>query len=629
MDTKKVASKIIDEIGGTQNVKFVTHCMSRLRFVLKDEKLANDANIEQIDGVKGLIKQGGQYQIIIGGEVSEVFKELPQNIQQSDENENKNEVKKERSIKHYGSAIFDYVSGSLTAALPVIIGSGMVKLLVAILGLFGLAENPTVQVLNIIGDVGLYFLPIYVAYAAATKLNTDKLLAIAVSALLVHPTLIEAFAGDGLSFLGLPIYSTNYAYSVIPPLFATWVLKYVLKLVDRITPGWTKSIFRPMLALIITVPIVLIIFGPLGAIAGEGLVKLTEIADQFSPWLTKAVLSALMPLLIITGMHHAFDPIMFANFAGPGYDSFFLPMMLATNFAMTGATLAVTLKTKDKNFKSISASSALSAGVAGITEPALFGVLLRLKRPLIAAMIGSGVGGIFVGLFSIKSYVLASPGLIAIIQFIAPDNSANIIYAIIVAAISLVVGFIMVYVLGFKDVGAANNESALKQEDNKDVNVLAGNSVVSPIEGSYIPLEQIKDATFAQKLLGDGVAILPTDGKVYSPVDGEIQVMFKTGHAIGIKSTDGDEILIHVGMDTVTLEGQGFTPKVKNGEKVKIGQLLLEFDVDFILREGLEIVTPIIVTNLGATNRKLNYNLETNKMIAVGEEIFTITEKEG
>lgn len=616
MDVKKTAVEIVKAVGGTQNIQSATHCMSRLRLVLKNDSLADDSEVENVDGVKGIMKQGGQYQIIIGGEVSEVFNHLPKGLRNDEDVE---DLKQDKSIKGYLSAIFDYISGSLTGALPVILGGGMVKLLVAILGLMNLGNNPTVEVLNIIGDVGFYFLPIYVAYVAATKINTDIVLSMAVSAILLHPSLIAALSGDGLSFFGLPIYATSYASAVIPPLFATWVLKMVLKGVDKITPGWTKSIFRPMLVLMITIPIVLIVFAPLGAIIGEGLVKITEVSQSFSPWLTMTVLAALMPLLIMTGMHHAFDPIMFANFAGPGYDGLFLPLMLATNFALTGSIIAVALKTKNTKFKTVAVSSAISAGVAGITEPGLFGVVLRLKRPLFASMIGSGIAGLFVGIFNIKSYALASPGLIAMIQFIDPDGSSNFMNAVIVAVIGLVSGFIFTYLLGFEGIEDTTDKSEAEQSQSK-----AASTVGSPMNGEFVLLENINDATFAQKLLGDGVAIVPSEGKVYSPVNGTVQVMFKTGHAIGLLSDNGDELLIHVGMDTVKLEGRGFSPKVKDGDKATKGQLLLEFDRELLIKEGFDITTPIIVTNLAVTNKTIDCSLYEGLEIVKGQKLFDL-----
>jgi beta-glucoside PTS system EIICBA component len=619
MNYKNIADEIIHAIGGEENIEYATHCMSRLRFVLKDESKADDESVENIKGVKGVMRQGGQYQIIIGGEVANVFNAFPKNMSISSGEEGQSKVLQKKDLKGYLTSIFDYVSGSLVAALPAIIGCGMVKLVLVILGMIGLDGTPTYNVLNIIGDTGFYFLPVILAYTAAKKLNTDIVLSMVVSAVLIHPLLIEAMAGEGLSFLGMPIYSTSYVAAVIPPLFAVWILKLILPVVDKITPGWSKAIFKPLLALVITIPIVLIVFAPLGSIIGLGLTQITEIAQQYSPWLTMAVLSALLPLLIVTGMHHAFDPIMFANFAGPGFDGLFLPMMLATNFALGAACLAVGIKTKDKAFKSVAVSSAISASIAGITEPGLFGVLLRVKRPLFAAMIGSGVAGIFVGIFNIKSFALASPGIISMIQFISPEQSSNFINAIIVAVIASVVSFIAVFVLGFKDLtnkktASVSNDSIQSESDE----------FLSPMQGKLIPIDQVADATFAKRILGDGIAIVPSVGKVYSPVNGTIQVMFKTGHAIGILSDMGDEILIHVGLDTVKLEGEGFTPKVSDGDRVAAGDLLLEFDIQYIESKGYDITTPIVITNQSATNKKVLSLLDENQDVVKLQPIFKI-----
>jgi beta-glucoside PTS system EIICBA component len=619
MNYKNIADEIIHAIGGEENIEYATHCMSRLRFVLKDESKADDESVENIKGVKGVMRQGGQYQIIIGGEVANVFNAFPKNMSISSGEEGQSKVSQKKDLKGYLTSIFDYVSGSLVAALPAIIGCGMVKLVLVILGMIGLDGTPTYNVLNIIGDTGFYFLPVILAYTAAKKLNTDIVLSMVVSAVLIHPLLVEAMAGEGLSFLGMPIYSTSYVAAVIPPLFAVWILKLILPVVDKITPGWSKAIFKPLLALVITIPIVLIVFAPLGSIIGLGLTQITEIAQQYSPWLTMAVLSALLPLLIVTGMHHAFDPIMFANFAGPGFDGLFLPMMLATNFALGAACLAVGIKTKDKAFKSVAVSSAISASIAGITEPGLFGVLLRVKRPLFAAMIGSGVAGIFVGIFNIKSFALASPGIISMIQFISPEQSSNFMNAIIVAVIASVVSFIAVFVLGFKDLTNKKTESVSNDSIQSE-----SDEFLSPMQGKLIPIDQVADATFAKRILGDGIAIVPSVGKVYSPVNGTIQVMFKTGHAIGILSDMGDEILIHVGLDTVKLEGEGFTPKVSDGDQVAAGDLLLEFDIQYIQSKGYDITTPIVITNQSATNKKVLSLLDENQDVVQLQPIFKI-----
>jgi PTS system beta-glucosides-specific IIC component len=617
MDYKKIAAEIVTGVGGEENIEYVTHCVTRLRFELKNNSQANDEMIENISGVKGVMKQGGQYQIIIGGDVNDVYQGLPTTLRSNNEIKMNNLQKQPKTIKHVLSGIFDYISSSLSAALPAIIGCGMVKLVLIILELVNLKGTPTYEVLSIIGDAGFYFLPIIIGYTSAKKINTDVVLAIVVSAVLVHPTLITALSGEGLSFLSLPIFSTNYAYSVVPPLFASWVLKYVLIGVGKITPNWAKSIFQPLLALLITVPIVLIIFAPMGAIIGVGLTKITEISQQFSPWFTKMILSALMPLLIFTGMHHAFDPMTLANFASPaGFDDFFFPMMLATNFALGAACIAVGLKTKDKNFKSIAFSSAVSASVAGITEPGLFGVLIRLKRPLIGAMIGSGIAGIFVGLLHVKSYAFASPGIVSMIAFISPNESSNIFNAIFIAVIATIASFVATYLLGFKDVGEGKEKIKTPKENDTKIN--------SPLTGKLIPMEEVQDATFSNKLLGDGIAIVPENGQVYAPFDATVQVMFKTGHAVGLLSEYGDEILIHVGIDTVKLEGEGFVPHVKEGEHVRQGELLLEVDLDYLSQLGYDCTTPVIFTNSQEKNKEVYALAEFQTAVKANDEIIEL-----
>ncbi|WP_042144324.1 beta-glucoside-specific PTS transporter subunit IIABC [Paucisalibacillus sp. EB02] len=617
MKYKKIADEIIQKIGGEENIESATHCMSRLRFVLKDELKADDISVENIQGVKGVMKQAGQYQIIIGGDVADVFQAFPNNVRNTTGEGEQNKSSKQKGLKGYFASIFDYVSGSLVAALPAIIGAGMVKLVAVILVLAGMENTQTHEVLNIIGDTGFYFLPVIIAYTAARKLNTDVVLAIVVSSILIHPLLIEAMTGEGLAFLGIPIYSANYANAVVPPLFAVWILKLVLKFVDKITPGWTKAIFRPLLGLIFTIPIVLIVFAPLGAIIGEGLSYVAQVTSEYVPWLTKAILSAFMPLIIMTGMHHALNPIAFSSHAALGFDSFLMPMMLANNFAMGAACLAVGIKSKSKDLKSIAWTSGISASIAGITEPGLFGVLIRLKRPLVAGMIGSGVAGIFVGILNVKSFAFASPGIVSMIQFISPEGAANLINAIIVAVIASIVAFIMVFVLGFKDLRknkTTNNNSASTQV----------NELLSPMEGKAISIEEVKDATFSKKLLGDGLAIVPSIGKVYSPVNGTIKVMFKTGHAIGLLSENGDEILIHVGLDTVKLDGEGFTPKVNDGDQVKVGDLLLEFDIPYIQSQGYDITTPIVITNQSETNKHVSSIIENNLEVKKLQPIIKI-----
>lgn len=600
-----MAEKIVQTVGGVNNIEDVTHCSTRLRLVLKNDSKANDQKLEAIDGVFGIMKKGGQLQIIVGEEVGDVYKEVESLTGQLDSAVNKEkQPKNEKGIKIKINNFFDTLSGCLTPTIPALIGGGMLKLINIILGLLNLDQTSTYRVIEIMGDTVFYFLPILLAYTASKKLKTDTLLSIVVVAVMIHPSLIELMGGKGaVTFLTLPITSATYSSSVIPAILAVWVVSKVAPLVDKITPGWTRNVIRPLLILLICIPLVLIVFGPLGAILGDGLSKIAAASQEVAPWATMMVLSAVMPLLIMTGMHHALNPIMFAGFASVGFDVLYLPAMLAPNFAQAAACLAVAFKSKNKDLKSVATTSAITALAAGVTEPALFGVTLRLKKPFIATIIGSGVAGLFVGLFHIKSYAILAPSLLSIIQFISPDENSNFIYAIIAAAISLVVTFILTLVIGFEDLEDTTKKKEMVT-DNSEV-AAALEQIGSPIKGQIVPLEEVDDAAFSKKMLGEGLAIIPSEGEVYAPFDGTVKVMFQTGHAIGLESDTGIELLIHVGLDTVKLEGEGFTPRVKTGDKVRKGQLLLTFDIEDIKEKGYDLITPVVITNLTTTGKKL------------------------
>ncbi|WP_366249569.1 beta-glucoside-specific PTS transporter subunit IIABC [Terribacillus aidingensis] len=628
MDKKKVASDIVDAIGGEQNIVELKHCMTRLRFVLKDESLIKENEIEKIDGVAGTMKKGGQYQVIIGSNVISVYEEIEKQTSSKGPPSVSNDVhpKGNWTIKRILNSLFDFLVGCLTPAIPVVIGFGMLKLVNILIGLAGFKDTSTYNLLDIIGDTGFYFIPLVIAYTASKKLNTDTVLSLIITSVLLHPRLVELMqSGETISFLKVPVYASNYAYSVIPALLATWVLSIVLPRVDKITPGWTKTIFKPLLALMITIPLVLIVFAPLGAMIGSVVSQIFDASRGSLPWLTMMVLTALLPIIIMTGMHHAINPIVFTSLATIGYDNLLLPAMLVTNFAQASASFAVALKSKNKNLKSVASAAAISASIAGITEPALFGVTLRLKRPLIAVMIGSGLAGLLVGILDVKAYVFASPGLISIIQFISPNGMSNFINAVIIVVVSSVLTFILTYVIGFKDL-EDNTNSTNNSSENIKLSKAEKYEVQSPMSGDIVRLEDVNDSTFSKKLLGDGIAIHPSEGKVYAPFDGTVQVMFQTGHAIGLKSDAGDELLIHVGLDTVKLDGKGFTPHVDNNAVIQKGDLLLEFDMDMIRAAGFDLITPLIFTNLKDTKMKLEIQAE-NTVQANTRLLHLVSEK--
>ena len=592
MDYTKCAEEILKEIGGEKNIKDLTHCVTRLRFVLKDESIVDDEKVKAIKGVMGIMKKGGQYQVIIGNDVNTCYKAvLSQTSLGVGTVSSKDEKKEPLTVKSAVNRVLDIISGSMSAVMAPLIGCGMVKLLVIILGLLGVQDtNMTYQLLVVIGDSCFYFLPVLLAYTSSKKFGANPMLAVVVSSVLIHPTLIQLLGGEEtVTFLGIKVTSASYASSVIPALLATWFLSYVERIVDRFTPSWAKNIFKPMFILLITVPVVLIVLAPAGNIIGNGLATGMMWLQTKMGWLTLMIFSAIMPFVVMTGMHWAFIPTAIATLATGG-EGMLLPAMLASNLAQGSACLAVALKSKNKELKSVASAGGVSALVAGITEPGLYGVALPLKKPMIACCIGSGIAGLILGLFGVLSYGAAVPSLISLLQFISPDGNHNFLVAVIASAVSIIVTFVLTWILGFDD-PVENNENVTVD------NVTEKKLVFSPIKGKVVPLNEVPDETFASEILGKGIAIVPEEGKVFAPFDGEVISVFDTLHAYGLRSDDGVEVLIHIGLETVRLEGKGFTSYVKQGDKISRGDLLVEMDLDVIQKEGYETITPIVFSN--------------------------------
>lgn len=592
MDYTKCAEEILKEIGGEKNIKDLTHCVTRLRFVLKDESIVDDEKVKTIKGVMGIMKKGGQYQVIIGNDVNTCYKAvLSQTSLGVGTVSSKENTKEPLTVKSVVNRVLDVISGSMSAVMAPLIGCGMVKLLVIILGLLGVKDtNMTYQLLVVIGDSCFYFLPVLLAYTSSKKFGANPMMAVVVSSVLIHPTLIQLLGGEEtVTFLGIKVTSASYSSSVIPALLATWFLSYVERIVDRFTPSWAKNIFKPMFILLITIPVVLIVLAPAGNIIGNGLAIGMMWLQTKMGWLTLMIFSAIMPFVVMTGMHWAFIPTAITTLATGG-EGMLLPAMLASNLAQGSACLAVALKSKNKELKSVATAGGVSALVAGITEPGLYGVALPLKKPMIACCIGSGISGLILGIFSVLSYGAAVPSLISLLQFISPDGNNNFLFAVIASAMSIIVTFVLTWILGFDD--------PMENEENRTIDGITEKKLVfSPIKGKVIPLKEVPDETFASEILGKGIAISPEEGKVFAPFDGEVVSVFDTLHAYGLRSDDGVEVLIHIGLETVRLEGKGFTAHVKQGDKISRGDLLVEMDLDLIQKEGYEIVTPIVFSN--------------------------------
>jgi len=604
MDYSIVAKEIIEKIGGVNNVSSVIHCMTRLRFTLKDQSIVKDEEVKKIKGVMGVMKKGGQYQIIIGNEVSKCYKEV---LKLGNFSDSANNTEGSNEKQNIITKVLDVVSGSMSATMPAIIGAGMVKVLVVLLTTIGLLSNTSqaYTILSALGDATFYFLPMILVISTSKKFNINPYTFAAVIGVMVYPDFVKLLgAGSPVSFLGLPVTTASYGYSVIPVILMAWVMKYIEEIVDKITPAVTKNFLKPMLILLIAMPIAIIVVGPLGFLVGKGLSTVMYTIQDKANWVALPLMAAFMPLIVMTGMHWAFVPMALTALANPGYETLLLVAMLPSNLAQGASALAVSLKSKNKDLKQVASASSISALLAGVTEPAMYGVTIKYKRPLIASMIASGIAGLYAGIVALKVYVFATPALISIVQFIDPNGSSNFINALITAAIAIVGSFALTWIIGFDD--PANEESEEILIENKmevkeaaldKAEIKSETIILAPIEGKSVSLSQVNDITFSEEIMGKGAAIIPSKGVAVSPVNGVISALFETKHAIGITAEDGTEILIHIGLDTVKLGGKHFTAHIKSGDKVKIGDLLVEFDIEAIKREGYEVITPVLVTN--------------------------------
>ena len=604
---RELAEAVVAAVGGSANITSVAHCMTRLRFVLKDQSIPKKAEVEKIKGVMGTNIAGGQYQVIIGNSVGNVYKEVVAvtgvgDVSGAAEPEEK---KKVNPI----TAALEFISGCMAPLFPAIIAGGLIKVLLVIFGptLLGVMSDTsdTYILMNALGDAPFYFLPVIVAFTASRKLNCNSYLAVMVASVLIYPNVITLLGGETATYLFgvIPVMHGSYSSSIIPAMLSTILLKYVELLVDRFTPDWSKNFLKSLIIVVITAPITLCLLAPLGLMAGNGLQFIINGVYGFAPWLAMLIFAGLMPFIIMTGMHWAFVPACLLALTDPGYEMMLIPAMLCSNTAQAGATFGAALKTKDKEMKQMAFPAGVSALLAGVTEPAMYEVTLKLKKPMIAACIAGGIGGFVSGLVQLKGYAFATPCLTALVQFISPDGGNNFMYAVAIFALSLILSFVLAFIMT-KDEETEESAGTAEAEDEASaimetgVNALTGKvRIPCPVKGEIIPLSEVKDNTFASGILGEGCAVIPSEGKVYAPFDGVCENLFDTLHALGLRSGQGIEMLVHVGLETVTLNGAPFKAHISSGERFKKGDLLLELDIEAILKAGCEIQTPVLITN--------------------------------
>ncbi|CAJ1315162.1 beta-glucoside-specific PTS transporter subunit IIABC [Paenibacillus nuruki] len=606
MSHSQTAKQIVEAVGGTDNINSVFHCITRLRFDLKDNSKVNSNALKSIDKVMGTNISGDQFQVIVGNDVPKVFDSLVEQypaLQNSEKTTSKEDSTPSSSKKkNVISSIFDVISGVFAPILPAIAGAGLLKGLIALLVSLGWmsAGTDTYRIISAIGDGVFYFLPILLAVSAARKFGANPYVAVAVGASLLYPDMGALLSsGNGVSFIGIPVTAVSYASSVIPILLSIWLMSYVEKYVDRYMPSSLKLLFVPLITLLVVVPITLILIGPLGTFIGDGLSGVINWLIAKGGIFAGILIGGTMSLLVMTGMHYALVPVIISNLAKFGVDKF-LPITYIANMGQAGATFGVFFRAKDKKLKSLALSTGLTA-LMGVTEPAIYGVNITYKKPFLAGLIGSAAGGAIALGFGANAYVLAGnggiPGLPALI-------GPTFVYSLLSMAVAFIVAVIVSYILGIKENGVHPAEqevvpSAPVESDSIATSTpvtLASEQIMSPMNGQAIALQEVNDPTFADEMMGKGIAFVPSEGILASPVTGIVLNVFKTKHAMVIRSEHGAEILIHVGINTVKLRGEYFEAHVKTGDQVNSGDLLLTFELDKIA-EQYDITTAMVVTN--------------------------------
>lgn len=592
---EKLAKEILENVGGKENINSLTHCITRLRFRLKDESKANDEALKNNPGVVTVMKSAGQYQVVIGNHVPAVFEDVCSIAGIS----NDAPAAEAEAPKGVLDTLIDIISGCFQPILGPLCAAGIIKglnaLLVFLLGT-SFSTSGTYLVLNAIGDSIFYFLPIVLGYTAAKKFNVNVVVGMIIGASLCYPTIqTDALSAAGKAigtlpmigayytkFLGIPFVSGNYTSTVVPVICIVALAAQIQKIAKKYVPEMLQNFFVPFFVLIISLPIGLLVIGPVVGLLTQALSNFFAALYKLSPIVTATVVGAFWQCLVIFGLHWALVPMAMMNIGNLGYDTI-LPGMLGTTFAATGIMIATYLKTKDPNKKALAIPATISA-FCGVTEPAIYGFLLPEKTPFVFSCIGGAVGGAVMGAMNAKMYTMGGLGIFAVVSYISPKGEASgLVAALICGAVSMLVGFVLAFFFGKKVV-----EEVVKANEE---------TIVAPVEGTIKPLEESSDAAFASGALGKGVVIIPSVGKVYAPVSGTVTVLFPSLHAIGITSDSGVELLIHIGINTVQLDGKGYNAHIKQGDHVDCGQLLVEFDMDYISKEGYSLETLVLVTN--------------------------------
>lgn len=595
MKYEDLAHDILRHVGGAENISSLVHCATRLRFKLNDDAKADAEALKKNPDVIMVVESGGQFQVVVGNHVHDVWQAVCQvaGITEDTPVANGKQEKKTGLL----AAFIDMVSGIFTPFLGVLAACGILKGFLALSVAFSwLSETGgTWRILFAASDTLFYFLPIVLGYTAGKKFGGNPFITMVIGGALVHPLMVEAFnAGGGgaeLHFLGIPVVLINYTSSVIPVICAAWFSCWLERLCNNVFPSAVKNFLTPLACLAITIPLTFLAIGPLASGLGELLATGFQAVYKFAPWLAGGILGGVWQVCVIFGLHWGLIPLMMNNMAVFGHDPM-LAILLPAVFGQVGAALGVFLKTRDRRLKALSGSATI-AGVFGITEPAVYGVTLPHRRPFIFGCVGGAIGGAVVGFSLSQVYSFGLASIFTVAQIIPPTGIDFTVWG---AILGMAIAFIFSCVLTFL-VGLPVDKAPVEAKAVSVTAEVDGNTVLAPLSGVSLALDEVPDATFASGLMGAGAAIIPSEGRVVAPFYGEVASLFATRHAIGLLSDTGIEILIHVGIDTVKLNGEHFTAHIKEGDKIAPGDLLITFDRDAILAKGFDLCTPVIMSN--------------------------------
>ena len=650
-----LAKTIIQDVGGKDNVNSVVHCATRLRFKLKDEKKANDDALKDTDGVVTVVKAGGQYQVVIGNEVADVYDAVLKEAGFPGGGQVPDDDGADDDSSFIDKAVA-LISGIFTDILAPLSAGGIIKGLVVMCASLGWLSKTSgaYQILYAIGDSIFFFLPVFLGFTAARRFHMNQFIGAAIGATLTYPSMVAlassktilstlfkgtAFASEvHTTFFGIPVITMNYSSTVLPVIFTVWFASIIEHWAKKWIPTVVQMFLVPVVTMIIALPVAFIVIGPVMTWVGDAIGAVMQGIYNFSPIVAGILMGALWQVLVIFGVHWGIVAVTTADLAALGYDPI-LALSCMVCYAQVGIVLAMIKQTKDKKLKE-TATGAFFSGLFGVTEPAIYGVTLPRRIPFILSCIGGAISGAVIGAFHSVLYMLPSMGIFAIPAYVNPKGGSMtpVIGVVIAGVVAFVSGFILQLLFGKKSVDAdynkkqaqkvaeaaneatevANNPIVAASEDEK---LNPSTKLVSPLNGDVKPLSEIKDEVFSSGAMGQGVAIEPSEGVLHAPADGKIALVFPTGHVVGINTTDGAEVLMHIGMDTVNLQGKGFKTLVQKGQEVKAGDPLVEFNIKEIKAAGYEVATPVVVTN---SKKYESINQVANGTVEVGQEILSL-----